>query len=139
MLPPGRYPILPKLSQVPDWVWENTDLIVERFMPEREGSLYCLRGWIFFGRRGYTYRLFSKDNLIKIDNMTGYEFLQEPPPELIAFRDAHGFDFGKFDYVVIDGRPILLDINKTPTISTDPDTPRLRYLAEGIDELLGES
>jgi hypothetical protein len=136
-LPPGRYPVLPRLAAVPDWVWSEPDLLVERFVPERDGGRYCLRGWIFFGSRSYSYRLFSTHPLVKSGSMVGYEYLEgPPPPELEAIRAAHGFDFGKFDYVVVDGRVILLDANKTPTLAGDGESPRLAHLAEGVEELL---
>jgi hypothetical protein len=138
MLPEGTYPVLPRLSEVPDWVWADPSLIVERFVPEMDQGRYCLRGWVFFGKRGYTYRLFSDRPVVKARAILGHEFLEDPPSELVAFRDANGWDFGKFDYVMVDGKPILLDINKTPTITTGPDTPRLRHLAGGLDEMLPE-
>jgi hypothetical protein len=136
MLPPRNYPVLGSPDAVPGWVWRNPELLVERFTPERAGDLYCLRGWVFFGKRSYTYRLFSKNCLVKTGTMIRHEFLKGPPPELEATRAALGFDFGKFDYVEVDGRTVLLDLNKTPTISTPADTPRLRDLAEGVDEFL---
>lgn len=139
-LPPRRYPVLAGLSHVPRWVWDRPDTIVERFMPEREGDLYCLRGWVFFGKRGYTYKVLSRDSMVKTTTMTRHEFLGDPPAELEAFREARGFDFGKFDYVEVDGRPILIDINKTPkmlSLRSTPDTPRTRHLAAGLHDFLG--
>ncbi len=136
ILPPERYPILNALKEVPGWVWKHPEIIVERFMPEREQGFYCIRGWVFFGKRGYTYRLFSTDSVVKTGTMVKYEFLNEPPEELIEFRIKSGFDFGKFDYVEVDGNTILLDINKTPGIVSDADTPRLKYLAEGLNDFL---
>ncbi len=135
-LPPERYPVLKSLKKVPGWVWRNPEIIVERFMPEREQGLYCLRGWVFFGKCGYTYKLYSTDPMVKTGTMMKYEFLNEPPVELVDFRMKNGFDFGKFDFVEIDGAPILLDINKTPYIVSDANTPRLKYLAEGLNEFL---
>ena len=79
MLPPHKYPVLSKLSDVPGWVWENPELIVERFMPERERGLYCMRGWMFFGKRGYTYKVFSESNIIKARNVTESKILGDPP------------------------------------------------------------
>lgn len=139
MLPPGAYPVLPRITAVPGWVWNDPEVIVERFIPEREDGLYCLRGWVFFGTRSYTYRMFSSEKIVKVASIVRHEFLGEPPPELVAFRQARNWDFGKFDYVEVDGRPILLDINKTPTTagSSGPDTPRLRHLAAGLEEFLG--
>ena len=136
MLPPGQYPVLPKCSAVPGWVWEHPTLIVERFIPERDHHHYCVRGWVFFGKRSYSYRLFSTEKVVKMASITSHEFLDAPPAELEVFRSAHGWDFGKFDYVMVDGAPILLDINKTPTIRSAPDTPNLQRLAGELEEMM---
>jgi hypothetical protein len=135
-LPRRRYPVVESARAVPGWVWSDPDLLVEKFLPERSGDLFCLRGWVFFGPRSYAFRLFSTDPMVKTGSMVRHEFLPGPPRELEEFRARHGFDFGKFDYVEHDGRPILLDANKTPTIVTEPDTPRLRDLAGGLFEIL---
>ena len=36
------------------------------------------------------------------------------PDELRALRRQLGFDYGKFDFVMHEGRAVLLDANKTP-------------------------
>lgn len=136
-LPPNEYPLVPRLSMVPSWVWERSDLLVERFMPERQGDLYSVRGWLFFGERGYAYRLFSASPTVKTGNITRYEILSRVPPELEDFRRGRQFDFGKFDYVEVEGRPVVIDINKTPTTIAKPDSPRLRDLAYGIYDFIG--
>lgn len=133
-LPPGRYPILENLAEVPGWVWRDPALLVEKFLPERDDGLYVVRVWVFFGSRGYAYRLFSTDPVVKNKHIVRHEAIA-PPAQLEAVRQAHGFDFGKFDYVDVAGQPVLIDANKTPTIGSPPDTPRLRDLAEGIEEL----
>jgi hypothetical protein len=135
-LPHKTYPVLPHLRRVPGWVWRDPALVVERFMPEREGEYYCLRGWMFLGSKGYGYRLFSTDPLVKTGTMVKYEYIDEPPAALHDFRAAHGYDFGKFDYVMHEGAPILLDANKTPGFSGDPLSPRIRHLADGIRDFL---
>ncbi|MES2980948.1 MAG: hypothetical protein V4727_01435 [Verrucomicrobiota bacterium] len=132
MLPEKEYPVLKDISAVPGWVWKRDDLIVERFMPEREGDLYSIRGWLFFGDRGYTYRLFSKSPVVKVATTIHYEILDHVPPELELLRKTHGYDFGKFDYVEVDGRPVVIDMNKTPTTIAKPDSPRMLDLAQGI-------
>jgi hypothetical protein len=135
-LPAMRYPILDGIDAVPRWVWRDRDLIVERFVPEREGDLFCVRGWVFFGSQSYAYRLFSEDPLVKTGSRMRHEFLDETHAELEAVRKQHGFDFGKFDYVVADGRPILLDANKTPWLASPPDTPRVQRLSTALREFL---
>lgn len=138
MLPPSQYPVLPQLKDVPAWVWKQPDIMVERFLPEREGDFYCVRGWVFFGKQSYTFRQFSREPVVKAITLVKDEFLGEPPSTLEAFREAKGFNFGKFDYVEVDGETILLDINKTPVVSaSSPDTPRLRRLAKGLVDFIG--
>jgi hypothetical protein len=132
----GVYPVLASLSDVPSWVWEREDLLVERFMPEREGDLFALRGWLFLGSAGYGYRMFATDPMVKTGSMVKYEYLDEVPPELEVARQRMGFDFGKFDYVVHDGRAILLDANKTPSFAGDPKSERLKGLADAVMEFL---
>jgi hypothetical protein len=135
-LPRRGYPVLPARRYVPSWVWDDASLVVERFMPERDGDLYCLRGWMFFGSRSYSWRIRATDPLVKTASRVDHSYLTEVPDELLALRRRHGFDFGKFDYVVHDGRAIVLDVNKTPTFVGDWNTPRLTDLSLGIEEFL---
>ncbi|KAB7741341.1 hypothetical protein F2P47_06255 [Parvibaculum sedimenti] len=135
-LPDRTYPVLPSIRHVPRWVWDNPRYIVEKFMPEKDGDLYCLRGWMFLGPVSYGWRLFSTDPLVKTGTMVRYEFITEVPGELVELRNRTKFDFGKFDYVMHDGKPIVLDLNKTPAYSGDPASPRLHKLAEGIEGFL---
>lgn len=137
VLPHKTYPVLPSLRDVPDWVWQDRALIVERFIPERENGRFALRGAVFFGRRHYAFRLFSSDPLVKTGSMTGHEFLPEADPDVQAFWQREKFDFGKIDYVMHDGKAVILDANKTPVIKSPPDTPRLVRLADGLEELIG--
>lgn len=132
MLPEKDYPVMKNISAVPGWVWKREDLLVEKFLPERDGDLYSIRGWMFFGDRGYAYRLFSKSPVVKIATTIHYEILDHIPPELELLRKKYGYDFGKFDYVEVDGRPVVIDMNKTPTVKSKPDSPLTLDLAKGI-------
>jgi hypothetical protein len=51
-------------------------------------------------------------------------------------RARLNLDFGKFDYVVHDGRAIVFDANKTAALASDGNSPRLKMLAEGIWDFL---
>ncbi len=135
-IPDGTYPVLHHLRAVPGWVWEDDRLIVERFIPERDGDLYCIRGWVFFGTRGYGWRLRSTHPTAKVGGRVDHEYLTDVPPELQDLRARHGFDFGKFDYVVHDGRPFVFDMNKTPSFHGAFDSPRLTDLSRGIEDYL---
>lgn len=136
-LPKGGYPVLDSLRAVPDWVWRDPALIVEKFLPERKDGLYCLRGWLFFGEASYGYRLFATDPLVKLKSITGYEYIDTLPPEPVRrMRDEMAFDFGKFDYVIHDGEPILLDANKTPSLARGARSERVLRLARALQPYL---
>ncbi|MGE4492883.1 MAG: hypothetical protein AB7E65_10655, partial [Syntrophotalea sp.] len=51
-------------------------------------------------------------------------------------RKDLGFDYGKFDFVQIDGQTILLDANRTPSFNIRTPTPAqaamLEHLAAGV-------
>lgn len=138
-LPPGRYPVLERMDDVPGWVWRDPELIVEKFLPERTGDgLFAIRGWIFFGDREYAYRNVATDRIVKISTTVRHEFFSEVPEALRAIRRRMGFDFGKFDYVEHDGEVYLLDANKTPSYGHPvvDASPRASALSKGIEAYL---
>jgi hypothetical protein len=47
------YPILPSSKDVPDEVWANPGLVVERFLPEQDTQGYWPRAWVFCARRWF--------------------------------------------------------------------------------------
>jgi hypothetical protein len=93
---------------------------------------------LFLGDRLSGVRLKSKQRIVNMSTTDDVEWDIEPPPKLVALRDDLGIDYGKFDYVMIHGRPLLLDINKTigkPTISRDNENEMVasfKYHSEGL-------
>ncbi len=133
-----KYGLYRHKDQVPAGAWSEPRLIVERFLPECSENNYYLRTWIFFGDHERCRRFASKKPLIKGSDYISYQ--ESIVPELLRNeRDRLGFDYGKFDFVVHGGKPVLLDVNKTPGIPP-AERPILRdaysQLAEGIDSLL---
>lgn len=112
-----EYPIYSNPSEVPKGVWQNPKLIVEKFVPEldEEGN-YLLRLWVFFGDQEIHYVNYSDQKVIKSWNKNGFEMIpnEEIPLKLREIRKKMGIDYGKFDYVMHDGIPLLYDINNTP-------------------------
>jgi len=135
-LPRGKYPVLDTPDQVPDWVWEEDGLVVERFLPDMVEGLYALRMWIFFGRAEYGAVIYGREPVVKVANSVRWEYHHSVPDSLRAERERLGFDFGKFDYVERDGHACLLDANKTPSIS-GPPTPNSKRLADQLSGFLG--
>jgi len=135
----SSYPVFRNLREVPRGVFENPHLVVERFTPEMEGDLYCVRYAYVFGRREITLRLKSRRPVIRGANAEACEEV-EGSPELAPWRRRLGLDYGKIDFVVRGGQPVLLDVNPTPaatTLARHGFTGRVvDHLSGGLDEFL---
>jgi hypothetical protein len=130
-----EYRIFESLRKVPRGVWYNPDLVVERFLPERRTEGYCVRTWLFLGNQERIALFHSKHPIIKSHNIIRREPLTDVPQDLREMRRELGFDFGKFDFAVVEGRTVLYDANRTPTLGSTPRQqclPWMRLLAEGI-------
>lgn len=134
----GPYEVFERLDDVDEEVWSNPDLVVERFLPEIDDGAYVIRSWIFMGNRERCTRLVAPNQIVKAGKAIRYGPV-EVPTELRAERDRLKFDFGKFDFVIHDGKPILIDANRTPgtALAILPLIKAgVRNLAEGLDEML---
>jgi hypothetical protein len=133
------YPIFDSASLVPDGVWRNPHLVVERYLPEIRDGFHCLRTWVFLGDRETHSLSYARHRVVKLSNIERREVLPEVPAELRERRRQLGFDFGKFDYVLVDGRPVLFDANRTPSLGSMPQEQymaRICLLAEGLQAFL---
>jgi hypothetical protein len=136
--PGGSYRIYDRASRVPSWVWRSRHLVVQRLFTERRGDEYVVHQWFFLGQASIVSSLRGSEPLLKWSNRTGLLPLHdEVPDEIRRKRVELGFGFGKFDFVVQDGRGWLLDANSTPHRgTTGPLTERqtqvFRCLAAGL-------
>jgi hypothetical protein len=128
------------ISHVPKGAWNNPHLVVERFFePDRnENNEHVLYLWIVLGNQGIGRTLLSADPFIK--NSTGtLGWFERPPPEILEAKQSFGVDYGKIDYVMCNGEPVLLDINKTPSVSgnahSNKYTEQCKHLAYGISSI----
>lgn len=131
----SQYPIIPSAGDVPSEVFENDALVVERFLPEMDGDLYCLRLYVFMGDRHLNVKAKSTAPIVKGQTIVAREAVSVPE-EIVEMRRRLGFDYGKFDYVIHEDRVVLLDANSTPGrpprfIEGSP-TSKPGVLAEGI-------
>lgn len=133
----GDYPIYPSKAAVPHGVWGNPNLIVERFLPERSDGYYVCRHWIFLGDRDVCRVTLSRSATVKARNGEVRPVECGVPDELRDIRKTLGFDYGKFDYAMIDGRPVLYDVNRTPGSSpTQTRSDTVSALAGGVNVFL---
>ena len=130
-----RYRIFDSVKQVPARARLSPDLVVEKFLPERDPQGYASRHWIFFGDRERCTRVVGGQPVLKGIDIVGRTVVPVPD-EIRAWRAKLGFDYGKLDFVIHDGRPVLLDANRTPTIPErlSPELAKgMANLAPGID------
>lgn len=133
------YRVLDSLEMVDDEVWLDPSLVVERFVPERDkDGGFVLRTWVFMGAKERCTRMVTSHYISKAADVLRYESI-EVPSQLRAERQRLNFDFGKFDFVMQDGEPILFDANRTPGVATSL-MPLMKKgalnLAEGLAEII---
>ncbi len=134
---PHDYPVLSSGRRIAPEVWRDPRVIVEKFRPEMRGGLYCLRKWIFLGDQEVNYISFSKHPIVKEYRIAGWEPLDQVPADLRERRRALRFDYGKFDYALVEGEAILYDANRTPVGRRDRTVAAaIPRLAEGIAAFL---
>jgi hypothetical protein len=133
---PLDYLIYDHPQSVPrDW-FNRKDIIIERFLPEEEDGLYCSRIYHFLGDHGVCLLRKSTHPISSASMMISREVV-EPHAEIVELTKHMKFDYGKFDYVLYEGNPVLLDINKTPGASTTSRYLTLcREWAKGIRSYL---
>jgi hypothetical protein len=143
----AEYPVFQNTGEVPSGVWRNPNLVVEKFRPEQdENGQFALRVWVFMGDRGIYYQSISEDSVIKSHNTVKRINLDpaEIPQNLKDRREELGFDYGKFDFGIVDGTALLYDANRTPgSPQSGPATEKVMQnilnLSEGLDTFLHQT
>jgi hypothetical protein len=135
-LDPADYQVFPSLKEVPEAVFLNKWLVVERFLPEFENGIYYLRVYKFFGDRALCVRVGSPRPIVKQGDIISREEISIPD-EIVAVRHELGMDFGKFDFVIHQGKMVLFDVNYTPgrLQSQEQMKQNALKLAPGIESL----
>jgi hypothetical protein len=106
----SSYPVFQSLADVPAILRRDRRLVIERFLPEREGSSYFVRQTFFLGDRSVSWRLRGEVPVLR----ASIDDVEIPtPPSISAFRREAGLDYGKIDYVEHQGREVVIDVNKT--------------------------
>lgn len=133
------YLLLDSIADVAEAAWDDPHLVVERYLPqldEEGGFVICT--YVFMGDRERCTRSVTDHWIAKADDAIRFAPM-EIPEEIRAERERLCFDYGKFDFVMRDGRPILLDVNRTPGIAPALEPiikTGARNLAEGLLALI---
>jgi len=136
-----RYPVYNNLSEVPAGVFKNENLVIERFLPEKEGSRYFLRHYLFLGDHSRSVRVAGPTPFLKRRKSSLVDEGVPVPEEVIRFRQQLGMDYGKIDYTICAQQVNILDVNPTPGAPGSPEAaaPAVKALADGIWSLLRDS
>ena len=130
-LNPRSYPIYPSLDAVPGPYLRNPAFFAERFLPEREGDLYCVRSFYFLGDSEFTIRKLCREPVARANSVVRREEVAVDE-RMAAARRRLGFDFGRFDYVMHAGEAVLLDANRTPGMSETRGCTQLTDLSAAM-------
>ena len=132
------YPIYNSLAEVPAGVFRNRALVVERFLPEREGDRYFMRHYLCLGDRTRSVRVAGSTPFLKRAACALVDEGLEVPDAVLDLRRRLGLDYGKIDYTIHAGRVVILDVNRTPGVPGTPEATARTVgdLADGIWSLL---
>lgn len=130
---PTHYPVYHSLREVPVRYFRDRQYVVERFVPEREGSRYVLRHAYRLGSRYVAYRFTQEDPLVRSPKT--YDAEIPFPEEIRHYLIVEGMEYAKIDYVEHGGRVYILDVNKTIGDPTGDDLAG--FLAAGILDRAG--
>jgi len=141
-----EYPVFESPKSVPGGVWRNDKLVVEKFLPEmNEQGEYLLKIWVFFGDQGVYYQCVSSEPVIKSHNLIRREFLDvnDVPESIREVRANMGFDYGKFDFALHQGIPVLYDVNRTPggpksAVQSETSEQSYRTLSQGLNGFINK-
>jgi hypothetical protein len=123
-----RYFTFASLAEVPALMLDHPDLVVEKFQPERDGRFFCVRNLNCVGDYLGATRIRSLQPMVNSENCLPEIEDIEPDPRILAARSRLRLDYGKLDYVVVDGEAILLDVNKTNGAGGLNANPQMRAL-----------
>lgn len=132
------YRLYESFADLPPGLQDDPDLVLEKFIPEPDPDGFAIRFWVFCGDRGHCSRYVSPEWFVKGSNAVR-KHPAPVPDELRERRRELGFDYGKFDFVIHDGKAVLLDANKTPARPPDLSSDIQRNiinLADGFESIL---
>ncbi|MCE0482852.1 MAG: hypothetical protein LV479_01285 [Methylacidiphilales bacterium] len=135
-----QYRIYPSVDEVPDEILNSPELVIEKYLPEREGGRLRLRYYFFLGDHEVSASKLSGDPLCLKGTQTFDE--NEIPDEIRQVRKRMGLDYGKIDYAIHEGKPVFFDVNKTqgvlPNGASDFQKEIARRLAGGLRSFFPE-
>jgi hypothetical protein len=112
-----KYRIFASIQDIPDSVWSNSGLIVERFVPGTLDLPIVKHRHDFMLDLELNTRAEFNDLLCAQDSLIRLDFIDGVPQEVHDVRRQLKLDFGSIDFFVVDGRVTVIDVNKTTTFT----------------------
>ena len=111
--PFAEYKLYESLQDVPRQFFNSEQVIIEKFIPQRDGDYYVLYMTYIFLEQHITFKIKSYLPIMKWDDHVTWEYATTQP-DILDWARQHHVEYGKIDYVYADNQLIVYDINKTP-------------------------
>jgi hypothetical protein len=106
------YKIYQSLDEVPLLYYDSEIFVIEKFLPERKGDIYYNNCYMFMGDQDFCVKFGSKLPIVKSAQIESQSVI-DPHPKIIKMRHQMNFEYGKFDYAIHNGEPVLYDLSAT--------------------------
>lgn len=139
-IPTESYVVLESIEEVNQDIWTNPYLVVEKFTPEIDADgLYCMRACLFFGDEEVGLLVKSGSQIIKGRDVIERQFISGiAPSEVQQFKKNHHMEFGRIDYVIHQGEVVILDANKTASLSQTTTNELANLFIKPLSQGLGK-
>ena len=112
-----KYQIYASIKDIPDIVWEDSGLIVERFVPDSLGLPIVKYRHDFMLDIELNTRAEFNDLLCNPGSLIRLDFTEGVPQEVYDVRRRLKLDFGSIDFFVVTNHATVIDVNKTTTFT----------------------
>lgn len=127
------YRIFSSLADVPDAYFSN-DFVVQKFLPEMRDGEYVLREYYFLDGAEF-HNVEVGPHPVMTTGSQIHTSTEPAHPKLRELRRLLNLDYGKIDYVLAGGEPVIFDANKTIGTRRNPTAATwelARHLAAGL-------
>jgi hypothetical protein len=133
---PG-YVIYERIEDVPEAVWSNRKLIVEKFHPVSLTPPIVKHRYDFFQGGGILTRTTFSTVMCEAESVTDIQLEDKPPQKITDLIERLGLDYGAIDYFENEDGVHVIDANKTVGL-TDSWIEEFDFVAEHARDVTGK-
>jgi hypothetical protein len=135
LCPPYR--VYQAIGEVPQAVWRNDRLMVEKFAFETLDLPIVKHRYMFLIGAEINMRQVYDDLLCAGSKILSNEVGGAVPPEVLAVRQRLNLDFGAIDYFIVDGKGVVVDANKT--VGSNPEWLKKNRFRQEFNDRMAEA